>query len=86
MLELGKEEVFEHKKIIELLQKSTILKDNIFLVGVIFSKIKSQFQAFSKKNEIIPFLDKINLSKKLILIKGSRNIELETLLKKNKKL
>ena len=83
MLELGKQEIQEHEKIIRLLEKSNIPQKNIFLIGTLFLKTKNNyFKKFKNKDEIISFLKDKKLIKKLILIKGSRKMELEKLLKK----
>lgn len=82
MLELGKEEIMEHEKILKLLHQSKILKKNIFLIGNVFSKISSEFQTFYNTNEIIPIFKKNKLTGKIILIKGSRKLELEKLVEK----
>jgi len=80
MLELGKEEIIEHQKIIQLLNKSQLPKNNIFLIGSIFSKTQNQFQIFENKNTMINFLKENSLFDKIIFIKGSRKIELESLI------
>ena len=80
MLELGKEEFIEHHKIIEILEKSNILEKNVFLIGCNFSKTKNQFQKFPTKEDFFCFLKNANIKNKLILIKGSRKIELENLI------
>ena len=82
MLELGEEEIIEHEKIIKLLNQSKLLRKNIFLIGDVFSKIKNEFQTFYNKNDLTTIINKKNkLIGKIILIKGSRKLELEKLVK-----
>jgi len=80
MLELGKISENEHKniinKIIELKFK------NVFLVGEIFKKInKSNLLDFINTKELINFLEKNPIKNSFILIKGSRGIKLEEIIK-----
>lgn len=78
MLELGKEAENEHKAIAEYCEQLGIKG---ITIGPIFNKIKkAQFQyQFDNKKEAINFLKENTLEGKLILLKGSRGIGLETL-------
>ena len=79
MLELGNESEKEHKSIINLLDKLNI---NAILVGEEFSKInQSIFKTFNNSEETEKFLKKEKIEDTLILIKGSRGIKLENVLK-----
>lgn len=82
MLDLGSFSYKYHKKIINFLLKTRI--NNIILVGFFFNEcfIKNKkFKFFKKKYEIENFLEKKNITGTL-LIKGSRKMKLETIVKK----
>ena len=74
MLELGVEESKEHQKIIKLTKE---LKLDCLFVGKIFNSLTEK--SFKNKLEIITYLQENNVSKKTILLKGSRAIGLEEL-------
>jgi len=77
MLELGKFSADEHQKIINYLIKHKI---NSLLVGSEFKKIKSPFPTFDTVDELIS-TNELDLEDSLILLKGSRGIKLELILK-----
>lgn len=79
MLELGSYEFKEHENIIRLLEKSPLSNDNIFLVGRIFSNMKCKFLKFNTKENFVEHLKNNLYKNKIILIKGSRKLELEKL-------
>ena len=80
MLELGEYSLSEHKGMIELIMQSNW--ECVFLVGGEFQKanIETEFLSFSNVNELISHLEKNPIHNNLILIKGSRGIQLETII------
>lgn len=76
MLELGGHAEKEHQKIITLL---TALNLDAILIGTQFGKLNAPFQCFKDVNELITQKEMTELTDKLILLKGSRGIKLETL-------
>jgi len=78
MLELGDETIKFHKEIIEYLHLKKI--KNCILVGDIFHKISCEFLKFKSKEQLVKNLSKGKKKQKLILIKGSRKMKLETLI------
>jgi UDP-N-acetylmuramoyl-tripeptide--D-alanyl-D-alanine ligase len=76
MLELGVESEFEHKNIIELLQKENLKG---ILVGKEFTKYNtSEYPIFDTNQEAKDYLKLNKKENTLYLIKGSRGIKLET--------
>lgn len=87
MKELGKYSSDEHKKILNLIRKKVkqdLNVEKVFLVGSEFYlfKDKYNFYFFQNRAEIERFLKKNKIEKKHILIKGSRGISLEKIVKK----
>ncbi len=79
MLELGDQSAAEHQNIVELLKKYAF--DNVILVGEEFIKTKTDnYLIFETAKEVVAFLQMNPVKEKVILIKGSRGIKLETLL------
>lgn len=78
MLELGEQSDFEHLQIVELLEQNKFT--NVYLVGKEFSKINSKFEPLPTVNELIELMKKDNLQDSIILIKGSRGIQLEKII------
>ena len=78
MLELGDETIKFHKEIIEYLHLKKI--KNCILIGEIFHKISCEFLKFKSKEQLVKTLSKEKNKQKLILIKGSRKMKLETLI------
>lgn len=78
MLELGEDSILEHEKILELLQEKNI---SGLTVGPIFNAVDSTFtkDRFKTKEGASQFIELNNFKDKLILLKGSRGIGLETL-------
>jgi len=74
MLELGKESVNEHNKIIDLIEKFNYR--DVFLIGKEFSKI-NKFSTFENVKDLKKYLQLHKIAGKNILIKGSRGIHLE---------
>ncbi len=77
MLELGDYSSSEHKKIVAYLLEHNI---KAFLVGVEFEKTNSSFESYKTVEELIAS-GKNKLKDALILLKGSRGIKLEKVLK-----
>ena len=80
MLELGFSSDVEHQAIVDYLE-NTSLKS--ILVGGCYQKTNSGFRTFKETLELIPFLKQNSLENTLVLLKGSRRIKLEMLLKEN---
>ena len=80
MLELGDIEDAGHREVLNKLNDSGI--NNVILVGPIFYKYDGKFpyQFFKSRDEASEFIKSIDLKNKLILLKASRGIALETLL------
>ena len=78
MLELGEQSDFEHLQIVELLKENKFTK--VYLVGKEFEKTNSQFIHPPTVNELIELIKKDNLLDSIILIKGSRGIQLEKII------
>ena len=78
ILELGKKTNYYSRKIQKELKK--IPNSKVLLVGDNFKKIKG-FYHFKDNTEIINYLKTINLDKSIILIKGSRMMHLEEVVK-----
>lgn len=78
MLELGEEATTEHKKILRLIENYSFKK--IILVGTIYSSIdvKDEILQFESVNEFKKWLTKNEIKDSNILIKGSRGIQLES--------
>ena len=81
MLELGSESEKEHMAIIECLEKLGLVSG--ILIGERFSRVStsSDYFTFNSCKEVEPLLSRMNLSGKLVLLKGSRGIRLESLQK-----
>lgn len=77
MRELGKEEVEEHKKVLALLEN---LKIETILVGKVFSSLAEQFNTYASVDLLKEELENAPIENALILLKGSRGIQLEKLL------
>ena len=78
MLELGTESVAEHKAIIELL--STKQLNDYLLIGPLFSSLQKE-KSFPSSKQAFEFLKAQPVKNKTILIKGSRGIALEEVIK-----
>lgn len=81
MFELGKSSLEEHQKIVDLIE--TLGFKNFILVGKDFNKLplSDTFKQFSTTEEAYNYLDKKPFRHASILVKGSRGMKLETLLK-----
>lgn len=77
MKEMGKEEAKEHDKIVSYINEERI---NTYLVGEAFIKAAKGQLAFRTTEELIAFMQNEPIQDKLILLKGSRGIQLEKLI------
>ena len=80
MLELGSSSEVEHQAIVDYLESNSL---KAILVGKCYQKTNSGFRTFKDTLELIPFLKQDGLENSLVLLKGSRGIKLEMLLKEN---
>jgi len=82
MLELGEESEKEHLDLLDLLNKKEL--SDTLLVGNVFSNLTSsyKFKAFKTVDNLIVYLEELDLKDKYILIKGSRGIKLEKTIEK----
>jgi len=78
MLELGSESMEEHKAIISLLHDKKL--NDYLLVGPIFSSLQKE-KSFVTSKQAHEFLQANSIKNKTILIKGSRGIALEEVVK-----
>lgn len=74
MREMGKEEEKEHAKIVDFIQHSGI--ETLF-VGKAFQPVAKNQKVFTDTEGLINYLNTLDLRDKLILLKGSRGIQLE---------
>jgi UDP-N-acetylmuramoyl-tripeptide--D-alanyl-D-alanine ligase len=79
MLELGKDSIKEHKKILHLIDRYSFGK--IILVGNIYNslQVKENIFQFENVNDLKEWFLKNEITNSSILIKGSRGIQLETI-------
>lgn len=78
MLELGHISDEEHKNIISILESKNL---NAILVGAEFSKQTSNYPTYKTTKELVEAENLNDLNDNYILLKGSRGIKLETLIK-----
>ncbi len=79
MFELGSESVKEHLSIVNLVEKNNF--DKYFFVGELFYKTKQSNNFYVSFDDLEGYLKDNPLKHQLILIKGSRGMRLERLLK-----
>ncbi|MGO3689031.1 MAG: UDP-N-acetylmuramoyl-tripeptide--D-alanyl-D-alanine ligase [Psychroflexus halocasei] len=80
MFEIGKTKNEEHQKVIDLVLDQNF--QNIILVGETFYQLASDLKninAYQNVNELIKNLNQFDFDQNIILIKGSRGMQLETL-------
>jgi UDP-N-acetylmuramoyl-tripeptide--D-alanyl-D-alanine ligase len=76
MLELGANAQSEHARILRLLRQQGLT--NVYLVGEHFCNVAEQpFRSFSDSTALCEHLKKSRVERQLILLKGSRGIQLE---------
>jgi len=81
MLELGEASAAEHQRIVDLLEEKKF--SDVLLVGPEFQKTSDQIglKRFSNSEEATDYLKKHRAENALVLVKGSRGIKLENVLK-----
>ncbi len=79
MAELGEESDTEHRQIVELIKKLGF--KNVVLVGNNFAQVHHPFLQFGNAEEAKKWLQKQNISNAYFLIKGSRTMQMETIIK-----
>lgn len=81
MLELGAESKVEHKRIVDLL--ASFSAEKVILVGKIYCSLElnKSYLQFQDVNELQDWLNRNKITESNILIKGSRGIKLEKLIK-----
>ncbi len=75
MLELGEYSKIEHQNLIDLLRKLNF--KNVMLVGAEFGKTDHNYKSFENVENLIEYIQNNPVNDHLILIKGSRGIQLE---------
>ena len=80
MLELGEVEDEEHQFIVNYLKNNNIKS---FLVGKCYQKTVSNFKCFESTEQIIDFIKSENYTDYIVLLKGSRGIQLESIINEN---
>lgn len=80
MLELGEESISEHQNIIDYLVKNKI---DCLLIGKYYKETACDFHKFNNVDRLISFLKENQLNEHLILLKGSRGIQLEKVINQN---
>jgi UDP-N-acetylmuramoyl-tripeptide--D-alanyl-D-alanine ligase len=83
MLELGDDSLAEHRQVTEIIKNHGLWKSGkVILIGHTFSRLGEDVAiCFPDKSEAVKYLENHNVNSHLILLKGSRGIGLETLLK-----
>jgi UDP-N-acetylmuramoyl-tripeptide--D-alanyl-D-alanine ligase len=79
MAELGMESIYEHEQIIQLI--GTNKWKEVVLVGGDFLKIKHPYQSFNNAGEAGEWLSSRHFQNTAFLVKGSRSMEMERVLK-----
>jgi UDP-N-acetylmuramoyl-tripeptide--D-alanyl-D-alanine ligase len=79
MLELGAQSAEEHQNIVNLLNNNDL--QSVFLVGSNFRNTENNFHTFGNSAALFEFLQTQIIENQLILIKGSRGIKLEKVVK-----
>ena len=80
MLELGNVENEEHQNIVDYLKNNSF---KAILVGKCFQKTNHNFKCFELTEQIINFIKSENYTNHMILLKGSRGIQLEKIINSN---
>jgi UDP-N-acetylmuramoyl-tripeptide--D-alanyl-D-alanine ligase len=79
MMELGKESIHEHENLIALI--NNYQWSNVLLVGGDFKKVSNNYIYINSADEAANWLKQQNFQNTYFLIKGSRSIQLEKVLK-----
>ena len=79
MMELGTMSVDEHQQIVRLLQQSNW--NHVLLVGGDFKDLQHSYTYFDDAGQAAEWYRNANLSNTAILIKGSRSLAMEKVLK-----
>ena len=79
MLELGEQSLMEHQEIVELIEKLNFT--NVFLIGKNFGEAKNTFKCFENVDELEKHLLTNKITENYVLIKGSRGMKLEKIIK-----
>ena len=80
MLELGEHSHVEHQFIVDFLIEKKL---DCLLVGSCYKATKSNFNKFENTDLLIEYLQKENLKDHIVLLKASRGIQLEKIIKEN---
>ncbi len=78
MLELGEQSAIEHQLIVDFLVQKKI---DCLLVGSCYKATKSNFNKFENTDLLIEYLKKNNIKEHIVLLKASRGIQLEKIIK-----
>ncbi len=78
MLELGEHAVSEHQKIVDLIKEKGF--QSVYLVGSTFKKTQHTYRTFDDVDKLCVFLLEEKPENQIILIKGSRGIQLEKII------
>ena len=78
MMELGKDSMYEHAQVIDILKKFNW--DKVVLVGSSFKEIENPFINFENSIEAKEWFKDQHFQDTHILIKGSRSIQMERVL------
>jgi UDP-N-acetylmuramoyl-tripeptide--D-alanyl-D-alanine ligase len=83
MLELGDNALAEHQRIKDIVKSLDLWKTGkVILIGEMFNQlIENGFTCFVSRNEAEKYLKNLHIESYTVLVKGSRGIGLETLLK-----
>ena len=80
MLELGNVENIEHQNIVDYLKNNSF---KAILVGKCYQKTNHNFKCFELTEQIINFIKSEKYTNHMILLKGSRGIQLEKIINSN---
>jgi len=78
MMELGKESLYEHEQIVNIIKQFNWYK--VILVGSSFNEIKNPFINFENATEAKEWFKEQRFQNAHILIKGSRSMQMEKVL------
>jgi UDP-N-acetylmuramoyl-tripeptide--D-alanyl-D-alanine ligase len=83
MLELGDNSLAEHQRIVDIVKRLGLWKTGkIILIGEMFNQLKeSGITCFASRNETEEYLKNLHIESHTVLVKGSRGIGLESVLK-----